>query len=177
MVGAIYVLLSYATVVRFDDNGKALTPASVPFITAGGWGGRRADVRRTPRGLHLDLLLPDLGHQLAREDHLQLRSRGVLAVGGGTADGPSSHAVGGPLGVPSDRAGAVLRVRLEHAAGHILRRDRDDGDDSDRAHLPGSQTSRCRSTTSHEGPSSSAVKHLLLPLLVPRRSGIRCASW
>lgn len=36
MVGAIYLLLSYATVVGFDDNGKALTAASIPFITAAG---------------------------------------------------------------------------------------------------------------------------------------------
>jgi amino acid transporter len=36
LVGAIYVFLSYATVVGFDDNGKALTVASIPFITAAG---------------------------------------------------------------------------------------------------------------------------------------------
>ncbi len=36
VVGAVYVFLSYATVVGFDDNAKALTAASVPFITAAG---------------------------------------------------------------------------------------------------------------------------------------------
>lgn len=36
VLGAVYVFLSYATVVGFDDNAKALTAASVPFITAAG---------------------------------------------------------------------------------------------------------------------------------------------
>jgi hypothetical protein len=36
VVGAVYVFLSYATVVGFDDNAAALTGASVPFITAAG---------------------------------------------------------------------------------------------------------------------------------------------
>jgi amino acid transporter len=35
-VGAVYLFLSYATVVGFNDNAKALTAASVPFITAAG---------------------------------------------------------------------------------------------------------------------------------------------
>jgi amino acid transporter len=36
MVTAVYVFLSYATVVGFNDNATALTNASVPFITAAG---------------------------------------------------------------------------------------------------------------------------------------------
>jgi amino acid transporter len=36
LVGALYVFLSYATVVGFNDNAAALTGASVPFITAAG---------------------------------------------------------------------------------------------------------------------------------------------
>jgi amino acid transporter len=36
VVGVVYVFLSYATVVGFDDNAKALTGASIPFITAAG---------------------------------------------------------------------------------------------------------------------------------------------
>jgi amino acid transporter len=36
VVGALYVFLSYATVVGFDNNATALTNASVPFITAAG---------------------------------------------------------------------------------------------------------------------------------------------
>jgi amino acid transporter len=36
VVGALYVFLSYATVVGFNDNGAALSGASVPFITAAG---------------------------------------------------------------------------------------------------------------------------------------------
>jgi amino acid transporter len=36
VVGAVYVFLSYATVVGFDDNAKSLTAASVPFISAAG---------------------------------------------------------------------------------------------------------------------------------------------
>jgi amino acid transporter len=36
VVGAVYVFLSYATVVGFDDNAQALTNASIPFITAAG---------------------------------------------------------------------------------------------------------------------------------------------
>jgi amino acid transporter len=36
VVGVVYVFLSYATVVGFDDNAKALTNASIPFITAAG---------------------------------------------------------------------------------------------------------------------------------------------
>lgn len=35
-VGVLYVFLSYATVVGFNDNAAALTDASVPFITAAG---------------------------------------------------------------------------------------------------------------------------------------------
>lgn len=36
VVGALYVFLSYATVVGFNDNGAALSAASVPFISAAG---------------------------------------------------------------------------------------------------------------------------------------------
>jgi amino acid transporter len=36
VVGALYVFLSYATVVGFDNNAAALTSASIPFITAAG---------------------------------------------------------------------------------------------------------------------------------------------
>ena len=36
VVGVLYVFLSYATVVGFNDNGAALTGASVPFLTAAG---------------------------------------------------------------------------------------------------------------------------------------------
>jgi amino acid transporter len=36
VVGAVYVFLSYATVVGFNDSGKSLAAASVPFITAAG---------------------------------------------------------------------------------------------------------------------------------------------
>jgi amino acid transporter len=36
VVGVLYVFLSYATVVGFDDNVKALSGASIPFITAAG---------------------------------------------------------------------------------------------------------------------------------------------
>jgi amino acid transporter len=36
VVGALYVFLSYATVVGFNDNGAALSGASVPFISAAG---------------------------------------------------------------------------------------------------------------------------------------------
>ena len=36
VVGAVYVFLSYATVVGFDDNATALTNASIPFVTAAG---------------------------------------------------------------------------------------------------------------------------------------------
>ncbi len=36
LVGAVYLFLSYATVVGFNDNAAALTGASVPFITAAG---------------------------------------------------------------------------------------------------------------------------------------------
>jgi amino acid transporter len=36
VVGALYVFLSYATVVGFNDNGAALTGASVPFLSAAG---------------------------------------------------------------------------------------------------------------------------------------------
>ena len=36
VVGAVYVFLSYATVVGFNDSAQALTGASVPFITAAG---------------------------------------------------------------------------------------------------------------------------------------------
>jgi amino acid transporter len=36
VVGALYVFLSYATVIGFDNNGAALTAASVPFLTAAG---------------------------------------------------------------------------------------------------------------------------------------------
>jgi amino acid transporter len=36
VVGALYVFLSYATVVGFDNNAAALTSASVPFLTAAG---------------------------------------------------------------------------------------------------------------------------------------------
>src|ERR1700691_3895908 len=36
VVGALYVFLSYATVVGFNDNGATLTGALVPFITAAG---------------------------------------------------------------------------------------------------------------------------------------------
>jgi len=36
VVGVLYVFLSYATVVGFNDNGAALTNAQVPFITASG---------------------------------------------------------------------------------------------------------------------------------------------
>ncbi len=36
VVGALYVFLSYATVVGFNDNGAALSKASVPFISAAG---------------------------------------------------------------------------------------------------------------------------------------------
>jgi amino acid transporter len=36
VVGVVYVFLSYATVVGFDDNVKALSGASIPFITAAG---------------------------------------------------------------------------------------------------------------------------------------------
>lgn len=35
-VGALYVFLSYATVVGFDNNASALTAAEIPFITAAG---------------------------------------------------------------------------------------------------------------------------------------------
>jgi amino acid transporter len=36
VVGALYVFLSYATVVGFNNNAAALSAASVPFITAAG---------------------------------------------------------------------------------------------------------------------------------------------
>jgi amino acid transporter len=36
LVGIVYVFLSFATVIGFDSNEKALTAASVPFITAAG---------------------------------------------------------------------------------------------------------------------------------------------
>jgi amino acid transporter len=36
VVGALYVFLSYATVVGFDNNAAALTAAQVPFVTAAG---------------------------------------------------------------------------------------------------------------------------------------------
>jgi amino acid transporter len=36
VVGALYVFLSYATVVGFNDNAAALTNAQIPFITAAG---------------------------------------------------------------------------------------------------------------------------------------------
>jgi amino acid transporter len=36
LVGVLYVFLAYATVVGFDDNAKALTGATIPFITAAG---------------------------------------------------------------------------------------------------------------------------------------------
>lgn len=36
VVGALYVFLSYATVVGFNNNAAALTSASVPFLTAAG---------------------------------------------------------------------------------------------------------------------------------------------
>src|ERR1700691_1237992 len=36
VVGALYVFLSYATVVGFNNNAAALTAASVPFLTAAG---------------------------------------------------------------------------------------------------------------------------------------------
>ncbi len=36
VVGALYVFLSYATVVGFNDNAAALSGASIPFITAAG---------------------------------------------------------------------------------------------------------------------------------------------
>jgi amino acid transporter len=36
VVGALYVFLSYATVVGFNDNAASLTAASVPFLTAAG---------------------------------------------------------------------------------------------------------------------------------------------
>jgi amino acid transporter len=40
LVGILYVFVSYATVVGFDDNAKGLTAATVPLITAaGGVGG------------------------------------------------------------------------------------------------------------------------------------------
>ena len=73
VVGALYVFLSYATVVGFNDNGAALSGASVPFITAAGGVASGADVRRLPGRLHLDLLLPDRRDQLSGADHLQLR--------------------------------------------------------------------------------------------------------
>jgi amino acid transporter len=36
VVGSVYLFLAYATVVGFNDSGKALASASVPFITAAG---------------------------------------------------------------------------------------------------------------------------------------------
>lgn len=36
LVGAVYLFLSYSTVVGFNDNASALTAASVPFVTAAG---------------------------------------------------------------------------------------------------------------------------------------------
>ena len=36
VVGVLYVFLSYATVVGFNENATALTNAQIPFITAAG---------------------------------------------------------------------------------------------------------------------------------------------
>ncbi len=72
VVGVLYVFSptrrwSASTTTRGADRRLG----SVPH---GGRGGcQRTVVRRLPGGLYLDLLLPDRGHQLAGENHLQLR--------------------------------------------------------------------------------------------------------